>query len=88
MAVKEKSAVRVRMGRGGRLVIPSRMRQELDLKPGTELFLSKVEGHLELSTPQARFLEIQEWLRSYIKPGVSLVDELIAERREAAVRGE
>jgi len=32
----------------------------------------------------SRIREAQETIRRYIKPGVSLVDELIAERREAA----
>jgi hypothetical protein len=33
-----------------------------------------------------RIARAQRHVRKYVKPGVSLVDELIAERREAAKR--
>jgi hypothetical protein len=42
------------------------------------------DGELRISTRQSRLRRVQEWARKVIPPGVSLADELSAERREAA----
>jgi len=39
---------------------------------------------LRVSTRRARIRRVQEWARKVIPPGVSLSEELSAERREAA----
>lgn len=50
------------------------------------------EKHLKAGKPTAeqlaRLHEIQEWVRTFVPADVSLVDELIAERRAAAARGD
>lgn len=70
----------------GRLVLPARLRQRLNLQPG-DRFIIRVddEGGVRMvsAREQARRLR---GLYSHIAPGRSLVDELIAERREEARR--
>jgi hypothetical protein len=44
------------------------------------------EDELRITTMERRIRAAQRRARRYVKPGVSLVDELIAERREAAKR--
>ena len=75
---------RIRVGEKGRLVIPASIREALDIKVGDEVELRIADNELRLSTLKTRIVRAQQRLRRFIKPGRSLSDELIAERREAA----
>jgi len=78
--------VRLRINENGRVVIPAAFRKELGIKPGDEVILRLDDGELRITTMRRRIERAQRRARKYIKPGVSLVDELIAERREQAKR--
>jgi len=39
--------------KAGRIVVPKALRDELGLRPGQELEISAVDGHLEIETPPA-----------------------------------
>jgi AbrB family looped-hinge helix DNA binding protein len=75
---------RTRMGEKGRLVIPAAMREALGMGVGDVLALRVVDGELRIATLRERIRRVQERAKRIIKPGVSLADELSAERREAA----
>jgi AbrB family looped-hinge helix DNA binding protein len=75
---------RARLSEKGRLVIPAAMREALGMSVGDVLDLRVVDGELRASTLRSRILRVQARASRYIKPGVSLADELSAERREAA----
>jgi AbrB family looped-hinge helix DNA binding protein len=77
---------RVRVNENGRVVIPAAFRKALGIKPGDELVLRLEDDELRIATLRRRIERAQRWVRRYVKPGVSLVDKLIAERREAARR--
>ena len=81
MAAQE---IRLRLSENGRVVIPIQVRKELGVEAGGEILLERQKNGYRLTTRRQRIREAQEAMRRYIKPGVSLVDELIAERREAA----
>lgn len=73
------------MGAQGRLVIPAELRRALNLKPGDRLIARQEGDSLVLERREA--IEQRLWaLFAKIPKDVSLVDELIAERREAARR--
>lgn len=75
------------MGKGGRLVIPAAFRKRMKLEPGTEVLLTEMApGRLEVTTLEAAFDDAQREVCTLIGPDVSLVDELLAERREEASR--
>jgi AbrB family looped-hinge helix DNA binding protein len=78
--------VRLRINENGRVVIPASFRKALGINPGDEVILSLEEDELRITTMKRRIERAQRHVRKYVKPGVSLVDELIAERREAAKR--
>lgn len=76
--------VRMRIGEKGRIVIPAAMREALGMAGGDMLDLVVVDGELRIATMRERLRRAQERARKYIPAGVSLADELSAERREAA----
>jgi bifunctional DNA-binding transcriptional regulator/antitoxin component of YhaV-PrlF toxin-antitoxin module len=73
-AEQKELRARTRLSDKGRLVIPAAMRAELGM----------VDGELRIATREGRLRRAQEWIRQIVPPGVSLADELSAERREAA----
>ena len=75
---------RVRIGEKGRIIIPAAMRQALGMVEGEMIDLVVDNGELRIVTRRERLRRAQEWARKVIPPGVSLADELSAERREAA----
>jgi AbrB family looped-hinge helix DNA binding protein len=76
---------RVTVGDRGRLVLPSAVRRELDLKPGTQMLLStEGDGSLRLRPYRAVAEQSRGLLRDL--SGGSMVDELLAERRAEAAR--
>jgi len=77
---------RTRVNENGRVVIPASYRKALGIKAGDEVILRMEDGELRITTMKRRIERAQRLVRKYVKPGTSLVDELIAERREAAQR--
>jgi len=75
---------RVRINENGRVVIPAAFREALGIKAGDEVVLRVEDDELRIMTLKRRIERAQRLVRKYVKPGESLVDELIAERREAA----
>ena len=72
------------MSSGGRIVIPAEMRKQLEVEPGDEVLMRMKDGELVVYTRLQALRRIQQRMREAIPEGVSLVDELIAERRREA----
>ena len=77
---------RLRVNENGRVVIPASFRKALGINAGDEVVLRIEDDELRITTLKRRVERAQRRIRRYIKPGRSLVDELIAERREAVKR--
>ncbi len=70
----------------GRVVIPADIRAALGVKDGGKLIARIEDGRLVLETVHTALAKVQAMVRQYVPEGVSLVDELIAERRAEAQR--
>ena len=77
---------RMRVNENGRVVIPASFRKALGIHAGDEIVLRIEDDELRITTMKRRVERAQRRVRQYVKPGRSLADELIAERREAAKR--
>jgi len=75
---------RLRVNENGRVVIPAEFRKTLGIKAGDEVIARLEEDELRITTVRSRIARAQRLVRQYIKPGRSLADELIAERRREA----
>jgi AbrB family looped-hinge helix DNA binding protein len=77
-----------RLADDGRVVIPAPLRHQLGLKPGDHVVIDAEADGLRLRSYAKVLEEVQGYFRQFVKPGVSLVDKLIAERRAEAKREE
>jgi bifunctional DNA-binding transcriptional regulator/antitoxin component of YhaV-PrlF toxin-antitoxin module len=71
---------------GGKLVIPASFRRELGFQVGDTVVMEVVEGELRVRSRDAAIAEIQKLVRGLVPEGVSLADELIADRRAEAAK--
>ena len=79
--VRTAGSVRVRVGPGGEIGLPAALRDALELKAGDVLF-ARLEGEeIHLLTPRAAMKRAQALVRQFVPEGVSLVDELLEDRR-------
>lgn len=72
---------KVRIGKGGRVVIPARFRKQLQLKVGDELNIRTEDNVLSLSSSKHSLAKAQNLVRHYVKCK-NLVEKLNAMRRE------
>jgi AbrB family looped-hinge helix DNA binding protein len=79
---------RVRLGEGGRFVIPAAMREEMGVKPGEELILHVENGELRVRSWFQNLRRVQAELSALKKPGESVVGEFLKERREEQRRSD
>lgn len=77
----------VTVGDRGRLVLPAAVRAELGLKSGSRMLVSAEEdGSVRLRPYRSVADRGRGMLAALVPDGVSLVDELLAERRREAAR--
>jgi AbrB family looped-hinge helix DNA binding protein len=85
MPGKAKVPDAITMGRQGRIVIPSRVRRALLLDEGDKLSF-RIEDRRLVLVPQRNEVERLRGMFKDSSSDASVVDELIAERREEARR--
>lgn len=78
----------VQVGEDGTLLIPASLCRELGLGAGDTVVMSVHEKELRIRSSSAAMAQARALVRQHVPCGVSLVDELIAERREEARREE
>ncbi len=80
---------RIPLGAKGRIVLPAELRRKLSLKEGELLRLTaEADGSLRLRRNADGIDRLCGILKDLVPPGVSLADELIADRRAEALKEE
>jgi AbrB family looped-hinge helix DNA binding protein len=74
--------VRAKMNESGRVVLPKQLREALGVEPGDSLIFSSDGEGFHIETQKQRIRRAQDYVCSLVDSSQSLVDELIAERRE------
>jgi AbrB family looped-hinge helix DNA binding protein len=82
--VARTSSLPVRLGPQGRIVVPAELRKELGLEEGTELAI-RSDGQRLILEPRSEVLRRLRGRFAGVE-GVSLADELAADRREEALQ--
>jgi len=77
---------KTKIAKDGGVVIPPEYLQQLGLQPGNKVIMQLKESEIIIFTPAQAIERAQAWVRSFIPEGYSLVDELIAERRQESLR--
>lgn len=80
------TAVRVKMGTNGRLVVPAGLRKEIGLADGRSVLLEAVKGELRVRPMEGVVQHAQDRLRKFLGDKKSLSEDLIADRRAEAGR--
>ena len=75
---------RIQIHKGGRLVVPVKLRKALNIKVGDQVVMRLEKDSIRLIPVQQAINLAQGFVRQYVPQGVSLVDELIKARREEA----
>lgn len=68
----------------GRLVIPAEWRKAYGIEDDKTVILSRTEHGIEIKTMEEVVRQAQALCAKYIKPGISLVDELRRDRDQDA----
>jgi AbrB family looped-hinge helix DNA binding protein len=76
--------VKTKVREGGRIVIPAKVREALGMDIGEDVTMRVTDGELRIVTSKAALKRMRALVRKHVPEGVSLVDELIRERRKEA----
>jgi AbrB family looped-hinge helix DNA binding protein len=77
---------RLQVGAGGRIVIPSEMRSAMGIAEGDSVLARVLDGELRLVSQATAVRKAQQLVRRYVPEDVSLVDQLLEERRAEAAK--
>ncbi|HVX09882.1 MAG TPA: AbrB/MazE/SpoVT family DNA-binding domain-containing protein [Pirellulales bacterium] len=76
----------VRLSDGRRVVLPAEVCKQLGIDVGDTVIVDVDDGKVQLHSFDTRLATFRAELSNKVPPGVSLVDELLAERREEVRR--
>jgi antitoxin PrlF len=74
------------MGKDGRIVIPANIRSQVNMPKGGAFVIRVENGVVTLEPLTHAIAAVQAMMKRYAVEGVSIVDELIADRRAEAAK--
>ena len=81
MTTSDQTSVKIRVGLDRSLVVPATLIEALGLREGDVLFARVEDDKIQLLTRKAVTRLVQAMARKFVPEGVSLVDELLEDRR-------
>ena len=88
MTIMNGLTIRTKIGEGGRVVIPAPIRRAIGVEVGDHVTLSVNNNTVQITTSKEALKRLQALVRQKVPRGVSIVDELIRDRREEVEREE
>lgn len=82
----ERHSFHVRISGGRRVVLPNEACEKLKVGIGDTVVVDVVDDTVRLRSLESVIRDVQAQAAKYARPGESLADELIRERREDAAR--
>ena len=79
-------AFSIRVGPKGRIVVPAALRRELGMEEGADVVVRAERGRLVVQPRAVALSRLRAVVRRAVPDDVSLVDELLAERRDEVRR--
>jgi bifunctional DNA-binding transcriptional regulator/antitoxin component of YhaV-PrlF toxin-antitoxin module len=76
------------LDKGGRFVVPARFRKEMGWEQGDKLTLEVIENELRVVSVKQAIRNAQKMVARQVPAGVSLVDELLRDRKNETRRDE
>ena len=76
--------IRTNIDDNGRILIPAIIRKQYNIKSGDVYVIRMIEDEMHLVSLNKIIKEAQDLVRTYIPENISLVDELINDRRTQA----
>lgn len=70
----------------GRVVLPAELRKAFGIEDGAEVIFSRTEHGIEIKTASQALRDAQQLFSRLKESGGNVVDELISERRQDALR--
>jgi len=80
--MEDHASFTIHVDRSGRLVLPAAVRRRMGLERGGAAIVSVREDGALLSTPLQRVRDLQQWARKFRKPGESVVDEFLKDKKK------
>jgi AbrB family looped-hinge helix DNA binding protein len=77
---------KTQINKSGRLILPAKLRKALEIQPGDELVIKLESGSIRIIPLQQAIKMAQKSVRKYVPEGLSLVEELLTERRDEVNR--
>ena len=74
--------IRTQISKGGRIVLPAKLRKALEIQAGDELVMRLENGSIRMIPLRQAVTLAQKAVRQYVPKGTSLVDTLIQVRKE------
>ncbi len=78
--------LQTKLSREGRVLIPAELRRAAGLNENEPLSIYECDGEIRIVSRLQAIRKMQQRMAKYKRPGVSVVDELLAERRDEAAR--
>lgn len=83
---KPRRSFNLQMKEGGRVLFPAELREMLGLSEGDDLVGEVADGELRLMTRAIAVQKARDLVRQFVPADISLVDELLTERRAEVER--
>ena len=77
---------RVRVFKGGKITIPILYRKKFGIKEGEELLFDIQDDQIVISSFKTTLERVRHKINQHCLSGISLVDQLIADRRVEAIK--